>query len=333
MIVAIQIGLVFFLAFLLALRGTPVARDGALRFGIVDRPDGRLKDHSEPVPYLGGLAIFVSFLVSLALVFPFERSVLGLLLGGSIVVLVGLVDDFGVLTPTVKFLGQLLAVWCLMKSGIVMHLSFLPDSLNYLLTALWLVGITNAFNIIDIMDGLSAGVGVIASTFLLAVSIINGNESIAVITAALAGSLCGFLRYNYHPAKIYMGDAGSLFLGLMLGALSITGQYTMNHRFAFAAPVLLLGVPIYDTAYVMLLRTLRGRSMFFGSKDHVALRLRKLGLTITQTVNILYGSSLLLGLLAFALIYSAATPAMMILIGVSVMGLVTGAYLARIRME
>lgn len=329
----IQIALIFLLAFLLSWRATPVAREAALRFGIVDRPDGRLKNHVEPVPYLGGVSIFISFLVSLALVFEFERQVLGLLLGGSIVVLLGLVDDFGVLTPAVKFLGQVLAASCLVKSGIQVDLEFLPGPVNIILTVIWLVGVTNAFNILDVMDGLSAGVAIIASIFLLAVSVINQHGSIAIITAALAGSLCGFIRYNYHPARIFMGDAGSLFIGLMLGALSITGEYTFRHRLAFVTPLFLLGVPIYDTFYVMLMRAIRGRSVFYGSKDHVALRLRKLGLSVTQTVNLLYSVGVALGALAFINIYASEEIAMGIVAGTMAVAAVAGGYLARVNME
>ncbi|MBI2841575.1 MAG: undecaprenyl/decaprenyl-phosphate alpha-N-acetylglucosaminyl 1-phosphate transferase [Acidobacteria bacterium] len=331
--IIIKIVLIFFLSLLLSWRGTPMAREAALRFGIVDRPDGRLKTQREPVPYLGGLSIFISFLVSLAMVFEFERQVLGLLLGGSLVVLLGLVDDFGVLTPAVKFSGQFLAASCLVKSGVQMHLSFLPETMNIVLTVIWLIGITNAFNIIDIMDGLSAGVALVASIFLLAVSVINEHQSIAIITAALAGSLCGFIRYNYHPAKIYMGDTGSLFIGLMLGSLSITGQYTLNHRFAFITPLFLLGVPIFDTLFVMIMRARHRRSMFLGSRDHAALRLRKVGLSTSETVNLFYVAAVLLGVLAFLNIFGNERMSIVIGGGVLLAAIASGIALARIDVE
>jgi len=324
--------LVFFLAFLLSLRGTPIARAAAIRFGIVDRPDGRLKTQKEPVPYLGGLAIFLSFLITLALVFEFDQRVLGLLLGGSLVVLLGLVDDFGVLTPTVKFAGQILAASVLIKSGIQIRLAFFPDAVNIILTLIWLVGVTNAFNIIDNMDGLSCGVALVATIFLLALSIINGNASIATITAALAGSLLGFLRYNYYPAVIYMGDTGSLFIGLMLGSLSIIGQYTFTHGGAFVSPLLLLGVPLYDTAYVMVLRAIHHRPVFFGSRDHIALRIRRLGMSVPQTVNLLYGVSVLLANMAFVSIYGNETVST-VLFAATVLAMIgAGVYLAQVDM-
>lgn len=287
-----------FLGFLLSLYGTPIAARAAIDFGIVDRPDGSLKRHGAPVPYLGGLAVYVAFLVALALVFQFDRRVLGILLGGTIVVLLGLIDDFGVLGPGPKFAGQLIAAWVLIKSDIAIHIALLPEWLTVLLSMIWIVGIANAFNIIDVMDGLSAGTGLIAAVFLLAVSALNGQTAIVVLTAVLAGSLLGFLRYNYHPAKIFMGDSGSLFLGMTLAALAMIGKYDRHNDVGYLSPLLILAIPIFDTAFVMILRLLKGRSPFRGSPDHFALRLRRAGLPVRSVVNGTYAAGTLLGALA-----------------------------------
>ena len=287
-----------FLGFLLALYGTPIAAKAAVDFGIVDRPDGALKNHRGPVPYLGGLAVYVAFLVALALVFEFDRRVLGILLGGTIVVLLGLIDDFGVLGPGPKFAGQLVAAWVLVKSDIAIHIAVLPDWLTTGLSILWIVGMANAFNIIDVMDGLSAGTGLIASLFLLAVSALNGQTAIAVLTAVLSGALLGFLRYNYHPARIFMGDCGSLFIGMTLAALAMIGKYDQHNRIGYLSPLLILAIPIFDTAFVALIRLSKGRSPFRGSPDHFALRLRGAGLSVRGVVNLSYASGLLLGGLA-----------------------------------
>jgi len=170
--------LVYLIAFgaaaLLASWITPRMRDAALRFGIVDRPDGRLKTQAAPVPYLGGLAIYLAFLIALALTLHFDERVLGILLAGSIVVIVGLVDDLGQLGPWTKLAGQLVAVSVLIKSGIYIKLTFLPQPLAMLLSVIWLLAITNAFNLIDIMDGLSAGTAMIAAIMLMVVAEING---------------------------------------------------------------------------------------------------------------------------------------------------------------
>jgi UDP-GlcNAc:undecaprenyl-phosphate GlcNAc-1-phosphate transferase len=287
--------LTFGLAFLLSLYGVPIARRAALKHGIVDSPDGKLKQQHEPVPYLGGLAIYLAFLISLAFTFEFRQDVLGIVLAGTIVMMLGLIDDFGVLSPVSKLAGQLLAVFVLIKSGIRIQITALPDWLDMVLTTLWMVGIINAFNLLDIMDGLSAGVGLICASFMLLIALLNGDTTIAFMLTALIGSLVGFLRYNYNPAQIYMGDAGSLFLGLMLGALSMIGQYTRAHPISLLTPVLILGVPIFDTLFVMYVRFLRGLPIFLGSPDHMPLRLRHWGLSIRQVVLLSYGSSLVLG--------------------------------------
>jgi len=291
------LALTFGLAFFLSMYGVPLARRAALKYGMVDNPDGRLKHQREPVPYLGGLAIYLAFLVSLAFTFEFRQDVLGIVLAGTLVMMLGLIDDFGVLSPGTKLAGQFLAVFVLIKSGVMIEIAALPAWLDIALTVLWMIGIINAFNLLDIMDGLSAGVGLICAAFLLVVAVLKGDTTIAFMLAALAGSLLGFLRYNFHPATIYMGDAGALFVGLMLGALAMIGRYTDGHRISLLSPVLILGVPIFDTLFVMYVRFRRGLPIFLGSPDHVALRLRQWGLTVSQVVALSYlGTAIMAGI-------------------------------------
>ena len=287
--------LTFILALLLALYGVPLARRAALRFNVVDRPDGRLKQQASPVPYFGGLAVYLAFLVSLALTFEFRQDVLGVVLAGTLMVMMGLIDDFGVLTPGPKLIGQLVAVFVLIKSGIRIEIAALPDWLDLLLTVVWMVGIINAFNIIDVMDGLAGGVGIIACLWLFVVAVLNQDAMVAVMLAALAGSLVGFLRHNFHPASIYLGDAGSLFVGLMLGALAMIGKYTAVNPVAVLTPVLILGMPVFDTLFVMYIRWMRGVPVFWGSPDHFALRMRRWSLSVPQVAVISYTVALLLG--------------------------------------
>jgi UDP-GlcNAc:undecaprenyl-phosphate GlcNAc-1-phosphate transferase len=295
----------FVLALGFSLYGTPLARQAALKYNIVDHPDGKLKNHRQPVPYLGGLAIYLSFLLTLSFTFKFSQEVLGLMLAGTIVLLLGLIDDFGVLSPRTKLIGQLIAIFVLLKSEIYIKLTFLPYWAQLSITVLWLLVLINGFNLIDIMDGLSAGVALFSSLTLFVVAVIGEREMIAVMTCALAGSLLGFLRYNFHPAKIYMGDAGSMFIGLMLGALSMNGNYTRTNSVAVLAPLLILGVPIFDTLFVSYLRFLRGMSIFKGSKDHFPLRLRKWRFSIIETVVVSYLVTLLLGGVALLMMYSS----------------------------
>ena len=264
----------FVLAFVLALYFTPMARQAALRFGIVDRPDGVLKRQSEPVPYLGGLAVFLAYLVALGLVFAFNSLLLGLLLAGTLTLLVGLVDDFGVLTPAAKIAGQAVAVFVLLRSGAVIELAEVPQGLRWPLAALWLFAVCNAFNLLDVMDGLAAGVGAVAGLAFGIVALSTGEYPEAAASLALAGALCGFLVFNVHPARIYLGDAGSLAVGLTLGALAIAIRWSDRSPAGFLAPLAILGVPLADTAYVSILRARAGKPFWHGSSDHFPLRLR-----------------------------------------------------------
>lgn len=278
----------FLLAFLIALYGVPIARQAALKYGIVDAPDGQLKHQKEPVPYFGGLAIYLAFLISLAFTFEFRHDVLGIILGGTIVVMLGLIDDFGVLTPWTKLVGQLLAVFVLIKSGIRIEIAAFPDWVDLLLTVVWMVGLINAFNLLDIMDGLSAGVGAVSATALLVAALLQGDQTIAFMLAALIGSLLGFLKYNWQPARIYMGDTGAMFIGLLLGAMAMIGKYPSDHPLSLLTPVFILGIPIFDTLFVMWIRYQRGLPIFWGSPDHIAIRLRHWGMSVPQIVLVSY---------------------------------------------
>ncbi|MEL7370719.1 MAG: MraY family glycosyltransferase [Myxococcota bacterium] len=305
---------------------TPMIREGAIRYGVVDRPDGKLKQHERPVAYLGGVAIYLSFLFAVAVTYEFTAQVLGLMLAASIVVMLGLFDDLKVLSPGAKLIGQLIAVLVLVKAGIMIRLTFLPDWAALLLTVFWLVGLTNALNLIDVSDGLAGGVACVAGVFLYIVSIWNGHTTIAMLTLALVGATCAFLAFNRAPASIYLGDTGSMFLGFMLGALAMSGHYTFKHRVAAVAPVILLGVPIFDTLYVMGVRAIRGIPLMQGSPDHFAVRLRRNGWSASAIATLSYSVAALLGGLslilcvvsekaAFAILLALAGATMLVVLG------------------
>ena len=322
----------FVLAAGLAAWLTPRMREAALRFGIVDQPDGKLKKHRDPVPYLGGLAIYLAFLLALVTL-PFDQEVLAMLLAGSIVVLLGLLDDLGQLGPWTKLFGQLVAVLVLVKSGLYIQLTFLPAWMAIPVSVLWLLASCNAFNLIDIMDGLSAGTAAVAALALMAVADANGNVASATLVASLAGACVGFLPYNFEPARIYMGDAGALFLGLTLGAVAMDNAYTRQNLLAAVAPALILGVPLFDMLFVMYVRYRRGMPVMLGSPDHVALRLRKWRLTTRQTVLASYGATAVLGSAAFAMTAVPLLGAEWILGSLATVALICGAWLRRIDMS
>ena len=313
----------FLIAALLSHYLTPVLRQAAIRFGIVDRPDGKLKTHAAPVPYLGGIAIYLSFLVALALTLEFQREVLGILLAGAIVVLLGLIDDLGGLPPGVKLAGQGVAVVALLKASVVIKLTFLPEWLALALSVVWLLAVTNAVNLLDVMDGLAAGAGLISALVLAAVALGNERDVVANLLAALAGSLAGYVRYSVEPARIYLGDTGSLFIGLMLGALSMNNGYTRRNWVASLAPVVILGLPLLDMLFVSYARWRRGMPVFRGSPDHIALRLRRWRLTTRQTVWAGYAASVVFGALGVAmmLVGSQAAVAILLVTLVAALGL------------
>ena len=280
----IRVVLAFVLAAILSHVLTPLLRRAALRLDILDRPDGRLKTQAAPVPYLGGVGIYLAFLLTLLVTVELRRDVLAILLAGSVIALLGLVDDLVSLSPLPKLAGQVLAVVVLLRASVTMEAPLLPAWLAIALSFLWLLAMANAFNFIDIMDGLAAGVALIAGLVMAGLALANGRVVAATLLAALAGSLAGFLRYNVQPARIYMGDTGSLFLGLVLGALALHNGYTERNALAPVAPVLILGMPLLDMLFVVYVRWRRGEPILNGSPDHLPLRLRRWRLSVRQTV-------------------------------------------------
>jgi UDP-GlcNAc:undecaprenyl-phosphate GlcNAc-1-phosphate transferase len=327
--------LVFLLALLLGAYFTPVAREAALRFGIVDRPDTHLKAQAQPMPYLGGVAVYLAFLISLGMVLVFDRTLLAILLAATLTLLVGLIDDFGVLTPFAKLAGQGVAVFALLRAGVLIELVELPQGLRWLLAAFWLLAVCNAFNLLDILDGLAAGVGAIAAVSLGFAALLTGQHALAAAAFALAGALGGFVIFNFHPAKIYLGDAGSLSIGLILGAMTLVVRWSDSSPAGFLAPLAILALPLADTVYVSILRARAGRPFWHGSPDHFPLRLHRLfGRDVRKTAVACYVLSAIgaltgLGLLAW-LPWQAGVAALGAYLVVLVALLV---YLVRIPME
>lgn len=320
------------LAYAVARVFTPRLREAAIRFGIVDAPDGKLKTHREPVAYLGGLAVALGVLVSLAVTYSFDQTLLAVLLAASIVLVLGLVDDLGSLGPWAKLAGQLLAALVLVKAGVKIQVVFLPDWAEIPITLLWMVAATNAFNLIDIMDGLSSGVGAVAALFFAGIALFGGLDTTAFLGMALAGALLGFRHYNVEPAKIYLGDTGSLFVGFLLGALGMINSYDAVHRLGVIVPALVLGVPLFDMLFVMYIRWRRGMPVMLGSPDHVALRLRKWRLSTRHTVRANVLVSALFGGVGVSIMLTPLATAIVILSSWAALLVVSAVLLRRIDM-
>ena len=292
---------IFAAALLLTVVGTPLARRVALQIGLVDQPAAR-KLHRVPVPLLGGIAIWLAIIAALILFTDrFNLPQLGAILAGAtLVTLTGLADDRRPLSPYLKLVAQALATVPLLLAGVRIESATPWPAVNLVLTVLWVVGLTNAFNLLDNMDGLAAGVAAIASAFFLVLAASSGQYLVASLAAALAGACLGFLRFNFlAPARIFMGDAGSLLLGFLLATLAIKLRFDHDPAVTLLVPLLVLGVPLFDTTLVTLSRLSRRQNpLTAAGKDHLSHRLTLLGLSNREAVMIVSLVSGVLGLAA-----------------------------------
>jgi len=309
---------------------TPLVKRLAFVVGAVDHPGGRRKIHEREVPRLGGLAIFLP--VTLSVVTGFwviaessqrlgGRELLALLVAGGCVFLLGVYDDIRGANAPVKLTCQIAAAGLLYISGVRISEVSTPFGWGLSLgifalpfTLLWLVGLTNGMNLLDGMDGLAAGVGAISALTILIIATNMGDTQIAVFAAALLGSLLGFLWFNFHPAQIFLGDCGALFLGFFLAAISVLGNQKSASAIAMGVPIIALGIPIFDTSFALIRRLLRGKHPFQADRDHVHHRLLALGLSQPQVAIILYAVSALLASLAVLMTMASRAVASLIVL-------------------
>lgn len=276
-------------ALLLAIGVTPLARYAALRLGVTDAPAAR-KLHSNPVPLLGGAAIYVAFI--LALLFFGNRfyinEVVGIFVGATLMSLMGIADDRWELGSYIKLAGQLIAAGILIYSGVQVRL--FGGWLDIALTLVWVVGMTNAMNLLDNMDGLSGGIAMIAAVFFTLLAALSNQYLVGALAAALAGACAGFLIYNWNPAHIFMGDGGALFIGFLLAAVGIKLRFPSNSdSITWIIPILVMAVPVFDTTLVFLSRLRRGQNpLTTPGKDHLSHRLAHLTGSRREAVLICY---------------------------------------------
>lgn len=304
---AIQLFLPMITAFIISLLATPIIIKVAHHVGAIDVPKDNRRVHKEPIPRLGGLAIFVAVMISLFLFIDLPTSKLfAIMVGSLIIVFLGFVDDIAPIQAKYKLMVQILAAFILVFADIRitwvsslfnMQQSFMVDEfLGTAITILWIVGITNTLNLIDGLDGLAGGISTISAFTLAYVAFINGRTETAIITLIIAGACLGFLPYNFNPARIFMGDTGALFLGFILSAISIEGTIKSATAIAFFAPVLALGIPIFDTFFSIVRRTAKGQHPFEADKGHLHHRILGMGFGQKRTVLLLYLINTLLGL-------------------------------------
>ena len=306
----------FIFSVILSLSLTPAVKRIAVQYGKVARPKAD-RWHKTPTALFGGVAIYLTVITASVLFITPTDKFLGILAGGTFLFAFGIIDDLKPLKPYTKLIAQIaaavIAIFFNVKIELFTPLIALP------LTVLWIVAVTNAFNLLDNMDGLSAGIAFITATALAVLSALQGRWELGAVSFIIAGAALGFLKYNFSPASIFMGDCGSMFLGFTIGALSIAGTYQHASHFivTMAVPVLVMAIPIFDTTFVTIMRNLTGRSISQGGKDHSSHRLVILGLSEKKAVLMLYSLSIITG--TIAIIYPLSNIYMITVIGILVL--------------
>lgn len=339
----------FAVSLIIAYLMTPPVKSFAEHIGAMDVPKDDRRVHDHPIPRMGGLAIVIGFvLASLFCLQPDER-IYGILIGALIIAFMGGLDDIISLDAWVKLGGQILAAIVVVRSGLHINAVSMPTeetyvvlspAMSYFLTVLWIVLCTNAVNLIDGLDGLAVGVSAISSFTMLIVSLLVSEPAVSILLAALLGGCLGFMPYNLNPAKIFMGDVGSQFLGFVLSTVSILGMFKLHAIFTFFLPLMAMAVPLADTVFAFFRRLLHGQSPFHADKGHFHHRLLAMGLSQKQAVAVLYGVSAILGALALfiagnsvALKVVCLVAVFVALLGIAVIVLIRNPRRARARKE
>ena len=332
---------VIIVSFLFSFATTPIVKTFATKVGAMDVPLDARRVHDHPIPRMGGLAIFLGFLLSVLLFVDITREIRGILLGLIVIVATGMLDDIMSLNAWIKLAAQIVAAMIAILHGVVIHFFMHPNVflegnvlnigwLAYPITVLWIAGITNSVNLIDGLDGLAVGVSTISCiTILVAVLMTGGvDPSVPLLIAALAGACIGFMPYNLNPAKIFMGDTGSLMLGYTLSTVSVLGLFKFYTVVTFVVPVLALAVPLSDTIFAFCRRIMHGQSPFKADRGHFHHKLMDLGLSQKQAVAILYAISAILGLAAVTLTTNGALRILLLLMAL-VIAIVVWAYISK----
>ena len=313
---------------LLSLTLTPIVRVFAYKIGAIDVPKDNRRMHKKPMPLLGGLSIFLGFTISGLLFCKITPSLLAAWFGGLLIIVIGILDDKYALNAWIKFLGQIAAAAIAVCVGGVQidHINLFGKYVQFgalaiPITIFWIVGMTNAINLIDGLDGLACGVSAISSMSLLFVTLLHAELEVAVLTAILTGACIGFLPFNKNPAKIFMGDTGALFLGYMLSILSIIGVFKTTAVVSFLIPIIIFGYPLFDTTFAFARRILQGRSPFSADRGHLHHRIIDMGFNVKQSVGILYCICSILGITAIMLTEQRTIASLIILALAFVIGL------------
>ncbi len=286
---------------LVTFTATPAVSVLAYNIGAIDVPKDNRRMHKKPTPLIGGLAIFAGFVVASLVFCELSPELIALYVGGLIIVTVGILDDVFSINAWIKLAAQIGVAFVAVSQGVVIeHINLFGNhipfgSLSIPITVMWIVGLTNAINLIDGLDGLSCGVSAICSTSLLLVMLLKGEVAAAMLTASVVGACLGFLPFNSNPAKIFMGDTGALFLGYTMAVISISGVFKLHTVISFIVPLSIFALPLFDTAFAFIRRIANGRNPFSPDRGHLHHRLIDLGFSQKQSVAILYAICAILG--------------------------------------
>ncbi|MBR5261042.1 MAG: undecaprenyl/decaprenyl-phosphate alpha-N-acetylglucosaminyl 1-phosphate transferase [Oscillospiraceae bacterium] len=330
----LELLLALVVAFALSFAATPIVKSFARIVGAMDVPKDSRRMHKNPIPRMGGLAIFIGFLLSTVLFCDITKQMQGILIGAVIIVAAGAIDDIVSLNAWVKLGLQVIAAVVAVGYDVVIEVFLNPvifgkgdfelGILAVPVTVVWIVAVTNAVNLIDGLDGLACGVSTISSVTMLVVAMIVSEPNVAIVLAALAGGCIGFIPYNINPAKIFMGDTGSQLLGYVLATVSVVGLFKFYALFTFAVPLLALAFPILDTAFAIVRRVLKGQSPFHPDRGHLHHRLIDMGFTQKQAVAVLYAISTVMGLVAMVVATTGTTKVLLLAIALTIAGFIGG---------
>ncbi|MDD3627640.1 MAG: MraY family glycosyltransferase [bacterium] len=324
-------------SFLISFFSVPVIRFLANKFKIVDVPDKDLKQHQKPIPYFGGLAIFIAVLITLFFYFrkysANEMEWEALFFSTLIIIITGVIDDLKRIKWYVKLFGQVVSAIILISFGMHLKIMFYPTWLNILITFFWILAVTNSINIIDIMDGLASSISIIAFIAFLVIGFPQDNSMVIIISVVFVSAILPFFFWNFPPAKIFLGDTGALLLGFMLSVVSIQVSYTTVNTIALLAPAIILGIPLFDVFLVSTIRFAKRIPIVKGSPDHLALRLRKLGLPDSKVLLLIDWFAIFLAISAVAITYSSTEIAVALYFFIFFSALVFGFELSKIDMK
>lgn len=292
----------FGISFLVTFYLVPLCIKIARRLQFIDEPDGKIKQHKQATPYLGGVAVYVGFLTAFCLTFPFENNMLLFFAGSTLLLFIGLIDDLVVLRPSQKFFGQILATICFLKAGLFLKTQFFSNYWNIPISAFWILSVINAFNLVDVMDGLATLLAIGATGSFLTLAVFFNMPMVVILLSAFLGPLMAFFCYNKPTAQIYLGDAGSLFIGGFLATIPFLFNWGVYNPIGYLTPLIILAIPLLEVSTLVVVRSYKKIPFYRGSPDHFSIYLQQNGWSKYWILGYVALVSIVLGIVSFLFI-------------------------------